>query len=274
MASTWWPCRPRGAGRGLARSAGRNAGCLPAAACRCRPHRRGPAADGERCASARCRLLLAASRRGGGAYSQALADAIERANAANVLFVGAPAASTAHPEGWPRAGHAQRHTQRPPTRLRPSATHSPTHVAPTLPQPPLEMTPRATPLCLATLRPAHRLLPHATLPPPFHAAAAGNDFKDNDALPYYPASYPSPNIISVAALTSAGALRRARAGAWLQLLELPLPCCCPRACCHGRRLRVLPHLARLPHPNHTAAPAVTRPFCSSCSSRGAATPRL
>ena len=37
-------------------------------------------------------------------------------------------------------------------------------------------------------------------------AAAGNDGKDNDEKPTYPANYPSPNVISVAALDSSGRL--------------------------------------------------------------------
>ena len=37
-------------------------------------------------------------------------------------------------------------------------------------------------------------------------AAAGNDGKDNDVNPTYPANYPSPNVVSVAALDSSGRL--------------------------------------------------------------------
>jgi subtilisin family serine protease len=37
-------------------------------------------------------------------------------------------------------------------------------------------------------------------------AAAGNNGTDNDATPFYPASYDSPNIVSVASTTSTGAL--------------------------------------------------------------------
>ena len=37
-------------------------------------------------------------------------------------------------------------------------------------------------------------------------AAAGNDSSDNDALPDYPNSYTSPNIISVASVDRNGAL--------------------------------------------------------------------
>jgi subtilisin family serine protease len=37
-------------------------------------------------------------------------------------------------------------------------------------------------------------------------AAAGNDSSNNDNIPFYPANYPSPNIISVAATTSSDGL--------------------------------------------------------------------
>ena len=33
-------------------------------------------------------------------------------------------------------------------------------------------------------------------------AAAGNDGKDNDAIPSYPASYTAPNVVAVAATDS------------------------------------------------------------------------